>query len=271
MEILLLIVAFFALNLIVIGFIFYVKTRKQDIQPEAAIDIYFEFDRNNGEKPLVGHFSNRRLDEPVAALRALGFFSSSEDLDDRELARQIFRSINLEFARNNPLGPRSDRPTNWRSLAQAYQATRWNSRPEIDLLVAGEDAGRVWWKELDQVRPGNNGYVRTLRRWSEISRGAFMPEDIAESWGEEGEPVIVTFQLDGDEHVFMHLTSHDNHIDTAGLRNCINPLIIASGIQFEILEIRDTPNIVVALRPEERRLLVDQRGWKFAEIPTLVN
>lgn len=268
MELAILTIGIVAVSLVGLG-VMRLKLQDGEIHASTAIDLYLEIDRNGEKHTFLNRLTDRRLDEPVAALRSLGFFAGFDCPDDRELAREVFRRINLDIAEIDPFDPLPDRARNWRSVARSYQVPSWKSGSELDLLAAGEDTERVWWEDLNQIRRGSDGYARTLRRWSEISRGAFQPTNMAESWGEDGESVLVTFQLDGDEHVFIHLTSYDDQIDTAGLRNCINPLIAQSGIQFEIVELNDTPNIVLALRPEERRVLSDERGWKFAEIPTV--
>jgi hypothetical protein len=227
-------------------------------------------DRQRARHPFLDHFAGHRLDEPVAALRLLGFFGGREQLSDRELAREVQRSIQRQLDAQGLLKPLPDRPANWWAVARTADDAHMSTPLEVDLLAAAEDRERVWWEPLDQVLPRNAGYSRTLVRWAEISRGAFRPGNIREAWHDEWEPVLVSFEHDGREHQFTHLTGYNNQLDTEALRDFLNPLIAASGFQFEIVDLHHIPNIVVALRPEERRRLSAERGWRFAEAVALV-
>lgn len=228
------------------------------------------FDRQREKHPALDSLAGHRLDEPVAALRQLGFFAGNDQLGDRALAREIHLSIKHQLDQVELLDPLLDRPANWWAVARTSDETQLSTQFERDLLVAAEDLERVWWEPLEQIGPHNEGYVRALRRWSEISRGAFMPRNIRESWGDEWEPVLVSFELDGKAELFTHITGYNHQIDTEALRDFLNPLIAASGVQFEIVDLHHIPNIIVALRPEERRRLESERGWRFAEVPALV-
>ena len=228
------------------------------------------FDGQREKHPFLDHLAGHRFDEPVSALRPLGFFSGRGQISNRALAREVHRSIQRQISREDLLNPMPDRPANWWAVARTSDDALLSSRIEVELLAAAEDLDRVWWESLDQVLPHNAGYVKTLRRWSEISRGAFRPSNIDESWGDEWESVLVSFEHDGYPHLFTHLTGYNNQLDTEALRDFLNPLIASSGIQFEIVDLHHIPNIVVALTAGERARLIHERGWTFAETPALV-
>lgn len=228
------------------------------------------FDRQRERHPFLDNFVGHHLDEPVAALRRLEFFHSHERLSDRELARDIHRSIRRQLVTERLLHRTPDRPPNWWAVARNVDEPHLSSRDEIDLLAAAEDLERIWWEPLEQVIPGAEGYIRALSRWAEISRGTFRPSNIRESWGNDWEPVLVTFEHGGVEHLFTHLTGYNNQLDTESLRDFLNPLIASSGIQFEIVDLHHIPNIVVALTADEREYLTRERGWSFAKFPALV-
>ena len=209
------------------------------------------------------------LEESVRHMRSLGFLGHRPSADDREIARDIAHKIDVDIEEHGPFFRRSSRPRGWWTLATEFQqgvATTF----EIDVLAIAGDVSRVWWRNLDQVETGRNAYVTMLRRWSEISRGAFNPENIQESWGGPGESIFVSFSLNGEEHLFIHLTSHDDLLDTAGMQALVNPLIEETGVQFEIVDLHHTPNVVVVLAASEREQLERDRGWSFAELPALV-
>ena len=205
----------------------------------------------------------------VGSLRQLGFFADRTEVTDAALAREIDSAIAQALEQRGFDAAVPGRTTGWLDMASRY-SMRMVEPHEIDLLLLSEDPTRLWWKSLDQVRDGHNAYVRLLNEWAGISRGAFQPRDITESWGEDGESVIVSFDLDGAEQIFVHLTGHDTMLDTAGLRALINPLIADTGIQFEIVDVHHMPNIVIALTAEERATLENVRGWSFAEITAVL-
>lgn len=103
-------------------------------------------------------------------------------------------------------------------------------------------------------------YVTTLEEWAAISKGAFEPADIHETWdGGEG-PVTVTFTLDG-EHVELRPEYLEDWIDPRILTP-INERIADSGRRFELFQAFDQSAFVMALTDAERNAL-QARGWCF--------
>ncbi len=209
-----------------------------------------------------------RLDDTVRDLRDLGFFANRADVDDRTLSSMVHLAITESLERRSFNSVIPGRASGWVDLAQRYSIGLLK-QPERDLLTLAEDRERVWWQDLDQVQPGQRPYARMIESWAAISRGAFQPTDVQESWGAEGESIYVTFKHAGSEQLFIHLTSHDTMLDTAGVRAVINPLIAATGVQFEIVGLRGTPDTIIALTAREREQL-ELRNWSFAEPPVLV-
>lgn len=52
-----------------------------------------------------------------------------------------------------------------------------------DLWIAAEDETRVWYHDLEAgAGPNSEAYVDALKDWGRISRRAFEPKDIRETW-----------------------------------------------------------------------------------------
>ena len=218
---------------------------------------------------LLGYSRSAALEESVHSMRSIEFFVHRPDASDREIVGDIAHKIYADVEDHRPLFRGSSRPRGWWTLATEFRQ-RIVTAFKTDMLVVASDSSRVWWRDLDQVGSNRNAYATMLQRWSEISRGAFNPENIQESWGKPGESIFVSFSLNGGEHLFIHLTSYDDLLDTVGMRAFVNPLIEQTGIQFEIVDLHHTPNIVIALSSGEREQLERERGWRFAELPALV-
>lgn len=210
--------------------------------------------------------------ESIEYLRELGFFEDYtgsafgiaeqivNDIESRRKGQIVVDVGNVIREATGRHDARDRMPWNWYSIANS----RASSQPRlIDLLLLSADTNRVWWHDRECVIQGMNGYVQTLLEWSAISRGAFQPVDLAETWWDDIGPVTIDLVLNGERHVFTHANGFDRMLDTTGLRNFINPLIRDSGYQFEICAVRDDPNVVVVLTPAEKLRLETSRGWIF--------
>lgn len=182
--------------------------------------------------------TDETLVERVAALREIGLFADRAGVTDADLARELEAS-----------------------LLETWGEVLATDDPYLELLVADQDAARVWWNDLEaDVIAGNDVYLRTLMGWAAISVGAFSPEAVVETWaGEEG-PVEVTFEADGDTHVLTPAYIED-WIDP-GILVPINELIAESGRRFELYKAFDQTALVLALTDGERSAL-EARGWCF--------
>ncbi len=121
--------------------------------------------------------SSGSIKDRVAALRKIGFFADRKGDSDAAVAADV--QSDIESASGSPADA-GDRM--------------------LDLMVAATDANRVWWNDLEaDVGPDNAVYEETLGEWAAISKGAFAPTGIKESWGADTGPVSVTYQLDGSK------------------------------------------------------------------------
>jgi hypothetical protein len=190
-------------------------------------------------KPLgSGPADGETTVERVAGLRKLDFFASRTETD-AALAATIDDQSIAEF------GTKPD-PDN----------------PVSELVVAGVDDERVWWGDLEaDVDPTNKVYETTLEAWAGISRGAFAPSGITETWASTTGPVTVSFTLNGKPET-LNPAYLDDWIDPTIITR-INELIASSGKQFELYRAFDQTLFLTALTAEEKRALERDRGWCF--------
>ncbi|WP_426447988.1 stalk domain-containing protein [Paenibacillus sp. S-38] len=186
-----------------------------------------------------GTFSpEERVADAAKYYRAMGFFAS---MTEQQLAEK-FRDFHKNFGEEqdwNPYYPKS---------VNGMQG---------DLYLLGEDAGRVWLEDTEaDVGKGNDVYVQALQRWREISRGAFQPTDIVESWGSEEGPVTVSFTLNGERKTVYPLFYND-FMDIEIIRE-LNRMIRDTGYQFAVYEIDQTVFVTV-LTPDEQRKMEAER------------
>lgn len=181
----------------------------------------------------------------VAALRALGFFADRKGDTDAAIAKDVQADIDSAFGADSGSGGGSA-PTGGM----------------LDLMVAAADPDRVWWNDLEaDVAPDNRVYEDTLDEWAAISKGAFAPTDIAETWASDTGPVTVTYQLDGSKQTLKPADLED-WIDP-GILTAIDDQIADSGRRFELYRGFDQTAFVVALTADERATLEHDRGWCF--------
>ena len=99
-----------------------------------------------------------------------------------------------------------------------------------------------------------------------ISRGAFSPDNIEETWESEKGPIWVSFTLNGTQHRIHpeYLNPGPDFIDVSILRD-INRLIVGTGYQFEVQDALDEDQaaFIVVLTADEKEKLERERGWRF--------
>jgi hypothetical protein len=169
------------------------------------------------------------LVERVRAFRALGFFSrsvaSNADLADEIVLRQ--EDAGAPFDQN-------DR--------------------EVGALILSHDASRVWFQDMEaDVCEENQRYVRTLSDLAEISRGAFDPKDIVETWETETGPIRVEFSYDGQRHLLEPRYENDWLVLEAVLDD-LNRLLSPKGVAFVSLAFDQRAWISVVTPDEHARL-----------------
>jgi hypothetical protein len=124
------------------------------------------------------------------------------------------------------------------------------------------DSLRVWWRDLEaDAYKGSNVYTDTLKEWAAISRGAFAPSKITETWKTDDGPVTIAFTLNGKTER-VTLDENGGWIDL-NLLVFVNARITASGYQFYVSDAPDQAAFIVALTPEEKDAITRERGWGF--------
>lgn len=172
--------------------------------------------------------------------RGLGFFAKHASLTDEQLADELERIRREEWERH--LDP---------------------SRIMDQMVLASWDKDRVWWEDAyEWLGDLDTMYTDALQGWARISRGAFRPTDIAETWeGDEG-PVTVDFTMDGSRYRFNPEFSGET-LDVMIL-GPINGLIAASGYRFVGVDSTDQTSYLVVLTPAEQKALA-VRGWPIQD------
>jgi hypothetical protein len=131
------------------------------------------------------------------------------------------------------------------------------------LLMA--DIDRVWFRDLECVYKDDGAYARTLEEWASISRGAFRPSDVEETWESDAGSVRVTFTLDGRRHEYVHRDGNDDFINLEILK-MVNGLLRDAPYRLEAADNLGDCRFIVALSREERERVRRDRGWSFCDL-----
>jgi hypothetical protein len=123
--------------------------------------------------------AERWLVERVSAFRALGFFQAQSALGGDELADYLVRR---QEEVGDPFDP---------------------GDPYVGAKILLHDTSRVWFNDMEaDVCEENQVYAATLVELGEISRGAFEPKDVVETWESETGPIRIEFSQSGERHAF---------------------------------------------------------------------
>ncbi len=183
------------------------------------------------------------LREALPYYRALGFFAGERHSSDTDLAATV----------------RAYHGADWDDVVLEAEdmatADQW-------LLMA--DTARVWFHDLEGVYRGENAYAVSLQEWATISRDAFTPAEIAETWESDRGPVNVSFSLHGRRHTFVHADGHDDFINLRIVR-MINQLLTPAPYRLEAADNLGDCRFIVALTSEEKHRLRTERGWSFCD------
>lgn len=195
----------------------------------------------------LGKTPHEWLVELLHDLREAGLFQDKREMTDEDLATHVEKQLREDWGEEGSVFPID--PTDELSA----------------LLVASFDKSRVWYDDLEaDVCAENQVYARDLPVWGRISCGAFQPESIVETWeGDEG-PITVEFTLDGARHA-VHPAFHDDWEDVEVL-GAVNALIKESGRQFVAIDTGDQCGAVMAVTPEERKILSGKCGLRIEDI-----
>lgn len=188
------------------------------------------------------------LSSRFAYFRALGFFDDLARSPERDAVQEIVRRL-------------------------GKAPTTVPNNPRADYETVKADAARVWWRDLDaEPSPKSKTYEKTLREWASISRGAFSPTEVQETWDYEVEEngAVKSFNVRKIEISFtagsrarsLRLRYLADALDMQGLLK-VNEVIAPSGYQFEACLPSSDAVLVVVLTADEKRRLVQERGWKF--------
>ncbi|MDQ3916128.1 MAG: hypothetical protein M3323_12525 [Actinomycetota bacterium] len=119
-----------------------------------------------------------------------------------------------------------------------------------ETLLLAQDPSRTWWLELEcGALPGNGVYADAIASLARISRDAWKPTDVEETWPIEGEP-RVSFTMNGARHE-IQLRRRGDWFDVA-LISSLNDLFAADEGRFHALSPRDETIIILQLTEAER-------------------
>ncbi|HEY9678876.1 MAG TPA: hypothetical protein V6C76_12780 [Drouetiella sp.] len=164
---------------------------------------------------------------------------------------------------NNPLYPQDDLNDPLqavRNCGQALDCSNWF----LDLAILHMYfSGDAWMEDTEcDVCEENEVYTDVLQEWSDISQGAFLPQNITESWESDEGPIKVTFILNSVKREIEPKWDED-WLDMDVLDQ-INEIIAGSGRSFEI----STPDqnvMVLCLTPEQKARMIKERDFPFTE------
>jgi hypothetical protein len=244
------------------------------------------------------------MEESIHFFRSIGFFESFHDLDDREVLNRLHgkREKAIRDVWEN-VDENDDTDGSWileTTDASGASSTTLHSDPDArpgsvpyadymrrqrqemleripvdrmfdrknalqDLWIAAEDETRVWYRDLEAgAGPDANEYADALKEWGHISRGAFEPKDIRETWTAIEEHLYhlkISFQWKGVPHTI----EIDTPLEWINLEvlEAVNKLIRDSGIQLHTYVSFDQCAYIVSLTAAEKAALEQKRGWKF--------
>lgn len=183
-----------------------------------------------------------RLLDAAHYYREAGFFQK-----DKTLTNQQFDDKFLEFYKGFAT-------KNW----DPFDSGKAYYDALADLYVLQQDKDRVWleYTEADFISKDKNFYVETLKQWSAISRGSFLPSDIVETWDTEEGPITVSFMLNGQKKTIHPKYMYD-YLDTEILKD-LNEMMKNTGYQFAEIDMDEEVFITVLTAKEKDRIQQDR-------------
>lgn len=136
-------------------------------------------------------------------------------------------------------------------------------RPEMDLFFLSFDPLRTLYESMDfgaALGPGLEAYVHTLQALARISRGAFAPTRIRESWDSPQGPIRLDFEQAGKAHQFR-VDLWDGMFDFRLLLQ-LNLLLWSTPYRYEMAPM-DEILFVTVLTAQEKVELERHRGLSF--------
>ena len=135
--------------------------------------------------------------------------------------------------------------------------------PEFDLFLLSCDPFRALYDGMeygDALAEGNDVYVATVYALAKISRGAFLPKDVKESWDSPDGPIHISFQFDGAERT-LHVDTWDGMFDFRILLQ-LNQLLWKTEYRFEMSPLDDILFVTV-LKAQEKTDMEKDRDLSF--------
>ncbi len=188
--------------------------------------------------------SGEWLAEAVRYFHGMGFFAHYAGMADDDIAAKI----------------REYHGADWEEYI-----TSARDQASADMFLLMADPYRVWFRDLEGVYKGDNAYAHTLEEWASISRGAFHPTDIEETWESDAGPVRVMFTFDGARHEYVHANGDDDFINLEILK-MVNWLLRDAPYRLEAADNLGDCRFIVALSRDERDRLYRDRGWSFCDL-----
>ena len=210
--------------------------------------------------------------DSVRYFRAMEFFSQDAGLSDDALVERIVAEEQFAFWELPEVESLWEHTSSSgdAELDEYFERLARPRRDQRDFCLTLRDTQRIWFEDgEDDIRPGDNRYIRTLQEWSDISRGAFLPTGIREVWHQpERWPdcqVVIHFFLNGQECILEPWSGY-GWLDF-GLLNGINPLIADSGYSYAEWDTGvDQRTCLVVLTGTEKHRLTAERGWEFSDV-----
>lgn len=132
---------------------------------------------------------------------------------------------------------------------------------QLEACFLASDTSRMWLENPSNLLQWDHSYSAVIKQWAEISRGAFVPYDVQETWETAAGPIKITFSCNGSLQTLTPKFSGATF--DMGILDRINDLISTGGIQLESVKVDSEEVIVVALTGVEKQRLHQERGWKF--------
>jgi hypothetical protein len=221
--------------------------------------------------------------------RQLGFFQSYDNITTQEFVNSL---INLDCNIHPGLKDIIDDVDYIDHTFEEEEELTFNASNSLnqclDLRFLGLlDHSRVWWLWRDYeiplvsygfiTTPPLGTYKKIIQRWSDISRGTFLPQDIQEIPGKTKNNSWLDFILHGQSQSI--LAKYKNRLwrgETLAVPNLdvlhqLNILIRETGHSFEyyerFLEKDYVPfnatSYVVVLSAAQKQQIEQERGWSF--------
>jgi hypothetical protein len=189
------------------------------------------------------------LIDSIEFFRALGFFRQFADMTTVEILDRVKRR--QEDAWEEPFD----------ELIETFDIEVPGI--EADLMLLELDDQRVLFDSPDPDYWDDNVPSQVLEMLSDVSRGVFAPQNIAQQYDYGSSPTIIEFDWNGTHHVIEENPFFN--CMTVSLIGQVNAIIGQGRGQFEVPAVADITHIML-LTQQEKQQLIDERGWTFNDL-----